>query len=51
MIVSTEYNGQNDNSVMNSSAISGTVSMIAAQQAAMCAIIASTAAISTSTSN
>ncbi|MBQ4522222.1 MAG: DUF4003 domain-containing protein [Lachnospiraceae bacterium] len=51
MIVSTEYSGQNDNSVMNSTAISGTVAMIAAQQAAMCAVIASTAAISATTTN
>lgn len=51
MIVSSEYSGQMDNSVMNSTTISGAVSMIAAQQAAMCAVIASTAAASAAASN
>lgn len=51
MIVSNEYSGQKDNSVMNSTAISGAVSMIAAQQAAMCAVIAATTVISTTTNS
>lgn len=48
MVVSSAYINSN-NQTMNCTAISSVISMIAAQQAAMCAIIASTAAVSATT--
>lgn len=51
MIISSDYLENREHSLMNSTAISGTVAMIAAQQAAMCAVIASTCAATSTSSN
>lgn len=46
MLVSSTYVEKDVSRVMNSAAVSGTIAMIAAQQAALCATIAATAAAS-----
>ncbi|WP_304509497.1 DUF4003 family protein [Anaerotignum sp.] len=46
MLVTSDYMGNPNNTMMNSAAIGATLSLIAAQQAAMCAVIASTSAAS-----
>ncbi|MBQ7956305.1 MAG: DUF4003 domain-containing protein [Lachnospiraceae bacterium] len=51
MLVSSSYMENSENPAMNTAAISGTISMIAAQQAAMCAVIASTSAAAAASSN
>ena len=53
MLVSSDYIGSQDSLTMKSAVLSGTVSLIAAQQAAMCAAIAasSSAAAANSSSN
>ena len=53
LIVASDYIGQKDNMAMNTAAIGGTISLIAAHQAAMCAAIAAstTAAASANSSN
>lgn len=48
MIVTSDYIGQEDNLAMSSAAIGGTISLIAAQQAAMCAAIAASTAAAAS---
>lgn len=48
MIVCKDYVGKTGNHVMNSTAVTSTIVMIAAQQAAMCAAIAATAAANSS---
>lgn len=46
MLVTSDHIGNPNNSTINSAAIGATLSLIAAQQAAMCAVIASTSAAS-----
>ncbi len=51
MIVASSYVDQKENHAMNSAAITGEVSLIVAQQAAMCAAIAASGAAASSASN
>ena len=48
MLVTSDYLAQSDNVSMKSAAIGGTISLIAAQQAAMCAAIAASSAAAAS---
>lgn len=51
MLVCKDYVGKSGNQVMNSTAVTSTIVMIAAQQAAVCAAVAATAASSASSSS
>lgn len=51
MLVSSDYIGESGNLTMNSAAIGGTISLIAAQQAAVCAAIAASSVAANSSSN
>lgn len=51
MIVCKAYTGDKNSQVMNSAAISSTITMIAAQQAAICAAIAASAAASSASNS
>ena len=51
MLVTSEYMENGENNVMNSVALSSTISMIVAQQVAMCAAIAASSAAAASSSN
>ena len=51
MLVSSDYIGQTDTLAMHSAAIGGTISLIVAQEAAMCAAIAASAAAASASSS
>lgn len=51
MLVSSDYIGESGNQTMHSAAIGGTISLIAAQQAAICAAIAASTVAANSSSN